>query len=49
MTFNWRKRTQDRGGWMRANREALILVGWWRHKRRRKEEEEVIIPGGMTV
>jgi hypothetical protein len=33
---NWRQIAQDRDGWRRAMREALILLGWWSHGRRRR-------------
>jgi hypothetical protein len=33
---NWRPVAQERDGWRRAAREALILLGWWSHRSRRR-------------
>jgi hypothetical protein len=33
---NWRQVAQDRNGWRRATREALILLGQQSHRRRRR-------------
>ena len=35
---NWSQITQDKNGWKRATREALVLLGKWRHRRRRRRK-----------
>jgi hypothetical protein len=31
---NWSQIAQDKNGWRRENREALVFLGQWRHRRR---------------